>query len=127
MTVEDRFNEKQEIYTRPEMFPPDFNHKTGGYPTVRLFRKKTVIVKVWEWQCDQAHSHPAVFLTEARPGGPGSQKCSICGHPEYKHGETRSGMGSRVCPGDYLVKDSNGYLHVYRKTTFEEQYEEVQI
>lgn len=75
----------------------------------------------WEGSVVRYYRHPQV---------PGSHVCSVCKQCMHDHGLIDSTMvnnedGLVVCPGSYVITDSNGMLSVKSKEVFESEYKEI--
>lgn len=84
------------------------------------YRKKPVEVEAVQWTMGKKPSKK--FPVYPHTGLYGGTLCH-CGKTMKEHGQI--GHNLSVCPGDWVVKEENGYFYVIKPDIFEKTYEKV--
>lgn len=105
-----------------------------------IYLSKETLVEVSQWRKNGDHPEDAceTFTAEdgvpfkgegkvvryfRHPGVKGDRQCALCGEIMHNHGWIDSGERGRiVCPGDIIVKTSEGHYVPYKPSAFEALY-----
>lgn len=89
-----------------------------------IFRKKSGTVEGVQWTKPGDHLKVHDFRPplEDLPSNP---YCSECGNLLQRHGFLTDGAEGpeRICPGDYIINNRDGFPYRYPRGLFESQYE----
>lgn len=84
------------------------------------FKRRSVVIEAIQWK---GHDHLCEYIEKAKYMPAELYKiCYSCGCINGGHGDVNG--GGRICPGDWLIIETDGKMHACHPSIFKAIYEE---